>query len=157
MCYSMRLVVNAPKIFYPPQYIYIYVLFQKGSNNSKSNDWVIHILKLRKWRMYLQYCSYTTHQIKLYSEMLTYKPLTNNAVLRKYMLIKLTCWGSGAVLRHFEKNMCPFLTASYTNSEARICILLTHSDRKHSEFSKTVWMVSVSITKLILQAKTCEK
>ena len=50
----------------------------------------------------------------------------------------LTCWGSGAVLRHFEKNMCPFLTASYTNSEARICILLTHSDRKHSEFSKTV-------------------
>lgn len=49
-----------------------------------------------------------------------------------------TCWGSGAVLRHFEKNMCPFLTASYTNSEARICILLTHSDRKHSEFSKTV-------------------
>ena len=36
---------------------------------------------------------------------------------------------------------------------ANICILLLLLDRKHSEVSKTVWMMSVSVTELILAGK----
>ena len=45
----------------------------------------------------------------------------------------------------------------YSVPDANICILLLVLDRKKSEVSKTVWIMSVSITELILQAKTWEK
>ena len=38
-----------------------------------------------------------------------------------------------------------------------MCILLLVLDIKHSEVSKTVWIMSVSITELIWQAKTWEE
>ena len=50
--------------------------------------------------------------------------------------------------------MYPNETAYFSGPEARICISLADYDRKHSKVSKTVKILSVSITELILQAKT---
>ena len=44
----------------------------------------------------------------------------------------------------------------YSVPDPNICILLV-LDGKHSEVSKTVWMMSVSITELMWQTKTWEK
>ena len=64
--------------------------------------------------------------------------------------------GAGAVLSSLDER-CPELTACSSVPVANMCILLLVLYWKHSEVSKTVWMMSVSITKLIFQAKTWEE
>ena len=51
----------------------------------------------------------------------------------------------------------PNETAYFSGPESRICIELSNYDRKHSKVSKIVKILSVSITELILQAKTWGK
>jgi hypothetical protein len=54
---------------------------------------------------------------------------------------------AGAVLSSLDER-CPYQMACSSVIVANICILLV-LDRKNSEVSKTVWIMSVSITELI--------
>ena len=58
---------------------------------------------------------------------------------------------AGAVLSSLDER-CPESMACLSVPVANICILLL-LDRKHSDVSKTVWMMSVSITELLLAGK----
>ena len=62
-------------------------------------------------------------------------------------------FGIGGSIFTFGWIACPEWTASYSVPDANICILLVVLDRNHCEVSKTLWMMSVSITELIWQAK----
>ena len=70
---------------------------------------------------------------------------------------KTMMFGIGGSIFTFVWIACPEWTASYSFPDANMCILSLVLDRKPSEVSKTVWMISVSITELIWQAKTWEK
>ena len=59
---------------------------------------------------------------------------------------------AGAVLSSLDER-CPYQMACSSVIVANLCILLVVLDRKHSEVSKTVRMMSVSITELILAGK----
>jgi hypothetical protein len=59
---------------------------------------------------------------------------------------------AGAVLSSLDER-CPYQTACSSFIVANICILLLVLDIKHSDVSKTVWMMSVSITELIFACK----
>ena len=59
---------------------------------------------------------------------------------------------AGAVLSSLDER-CPYQMACASVIVANICILLLELDRKHSDVSKTVWMMFVSITELILAGK----
>ena len=76
---------------------------------------------------------------------------------RKSIFLSMNLFGIGGSIFTFGWIACPEWTASYSVPDANIGILLLVLDGKHSEVSKTVWMMSVSITELIWQAKTWEK